>query len=204
MKVLFIEARKKFEDGKLTIKGKLPKEIHILYTIQYKDLAEKIKKKLKKTHKILAFEQILGCSKIKPLAPILIIGSGKFHALSMALDTKKETYIYQDGSIKKLSREEILKLKKREKGKISKFFASENIGLIVSTKPGQNKLDEAISLKRKLKDRFEEKNFYIFISESIDVNELENFSLPIYINLACPGLDFDSKKIINYKNLPFI
>ena len=97
MKLLFIEARKKvkLDEGEISKSEefkKLPENLHVLYTIQYKNLAEKIKEQLeKKDKKILEFQQVLGCSKIKPKAPLFLVGSGKFHALQLALSSKKET-----------------------------------------------------------------------------------------------------------------
>jgi len=194
MKVLFIEA-KKTSEKKLEI-GKNIDKIHILYTIQYKKLAEKIKKKLGK--KVLAFQQVLGCSKIKPKAPLLLIGSGKFHALQLALQTNKEIFIYNNGKFDKISEEEIKKQKMIEKGKFSKFLDSDNIGLLVSLKPGQNKLRQAFSIKKKLEKKYLNKKFYIFISDNINVQELENFPC-FFINFACPGISLDAKNIINYE-----
>jgi diphthamide biosynthesis enzyme Dph1/Dph2-like protein len=201
MEVLFIEAKKKFKE-KIEINEKLPKKLHILYTIQYKNLAEKIKKELERRgHKILGFEQILGCSEIKPLAPLLLISSGKFHAISLAASTNKEIFIYDKDRIRKISKQDIRKLKAILKGKISKFLASENIGLLISKKSGQDRLSEAREIMKKLEKKFKEKNFYLFISNTIDGRELENFSIDFWINLACPGIEFDSSRIINYKRV---
>lgn len=202
MKVLFIEAGKKYPGKVKNIKEKLPREIHILYTIQYKILAEKIKKQLGREHKILGFNQVLGCSKINLKAIPLLIGSGKFHASQLiSLNKKiKEIFIYEEGAIKKLGKQEIEQIKAKEKGKMIKFLSSEKIGLLVSKKPGQN-MREAEKIKRKLEDKYRDKKFYIFISDSIDTRELENFSIDFWLNLACPGISLDSSKILNYEEV---
>lgn len=201
MKILFIEARKKI--GKIKIDIKLPKKIHIFYTIQYKSLAEKVKKYLEKEgHEILGFNQLLGCSKIKIKASPLLVSTGEFHALNL-LDNKeiKEIFIYEEGKIKILGKKEILKLKSKTKAMIAGFLASETIGLLLSKKPGQNKLIEIESILKKLKNKFPEKKFYVFVSDIIDLKELENFPVDFWINLACPGIEFDSNKIINYEKI---
>jgi diphthamide biosynthesis enzyme Dph1/Dph2-like protein len=202
MKVLFIEARKNFK-GKIGEAFKelesLPGEIHLLYTIQYKELAEKIKKYLEnKKHKIVAFQQVLGCSKIKPKAPILLIGSGKFHALQISLQAGKKIFLYNNGRIENLKDEEIREYKSKEKGKLIKFLSSDKIGLLLSLKPGQNRLKESLQIKKKLKKKYPDKKLYIFITNDINIKELENFPC-FFINLACPGINLDSSNIINYK-----
>ena len=193
IKVLFIEARKKPERTRLKLN--LPKQIHILYTVQYKEQAEKIKKQLEKKHKILGFTQVLGCSKLKPKDSPLLIGSGTFHAKQLALSTNKEIFVLEQGNLSKISKKEIFKLKQVEKGKISKFLASDNIGVLFSKKPGQK---QAFNIVNKLKNRFREKNFYAFISDNISIEELENFPIDFWINTSCPGLELDSKQVINY------
>ena len=137
MKVLFVES-KKINFEKVKDIGKLPKRIHVLYIIQYKNLAKKIKNMLEENgHHIASFEQVLGCSKIKPKAEILLIGSGGFHASQIALQTSRDVFIYQNGRISKIKKEDIEKLKAKKKAKIAKFYSSNTIGLLVSSKPGQ-------------------------------------------------------------------
>lgn len=155
---------------------------------------------MKKTHKILGFDQILGCSEIKLKASPLLIGSGKFHALSL-IEQEKEIFICNQGKINKISKQEIENFKKRQKGKLSKFLISENIGLLFSNKPGQDRSKNAEKIKKELKEKYKEKNFYIFISNTLDLKELENFPVDFWINLACPGLEYDNNKITNYKKL---
>jgi len=207
MKALFINAERKVEKPKISeISKKLPKKLHILYTIQYKGITENIKQQLEKTGvKITAIEQILGCSKITPKAPILLISSGKFHLTQALSNIAKPTPIYyynaETGKTEKIGKEHIEDLKKKEKARLSKFYSSENIGMLISTKPGQNKLKQALQEKKNLKKKFKDKNFYIFMFETINLNELVNFPIDIWINFACPGLYFDSPKIINYKKL---
>ncbi len=206
MKVLFIKAEKKFNKIEIPKNlSNLPQKIHMLYTIQYKKLAEKLKKKIEKKNRVVGFQQILGCSKIKLKASPLLIGSGTFHALSLLNQNKelKEIFIY-DGKIRKINKKQIEKIKKKKKAKISRFLASENIGLLFSKKPGQNKLKEAAKIKTKLETKFKDKNFYIFIFDTLNIRELENFNIEFWINLACPGIQLDSNNILNYeKNLRF-
>ena len=201
MKLLFIESRKKIskeEERNLTNNiAEIRKlgNIHILYSIQYKKIAELIRKQL--GSRVIAFQQVLGCSIIKPKANLLLIGSGRFHALQIAMQTGKEVYVYNN-SISKISKEEIKDERKKRNGKLLKFYFSDNIGIIVSVKPGQNNMHQAIKLKKKFKN----KNFYFFLADNINIQELENFPC-FFINTACPGISLDSDKLINYENALF-
>jgi 2-(3-amino-3-carboxypropyl)histidine synthase len=203
MKTLFIPAKVKFELDESKVKDvskKLPKNLVIAYSIQFKENAEKIKDILSKKHNIVSFIQVLGCSKpkfSKPVQAILLIGSGKFHAVSLAYEAKKPVFILEKDSLTKVSKEEIGKFERKKKASYVNYLNSKNTGILVSTKPGQENLKKALELSKKIKD----KETYIFLSNNIDAGEFENFGLDSYINTSCPRLDMDSIKIINMESL---
>lgn len=200
MKVLFIEARKKFKNINLASLNALPRKIHIIYTIQYKELAEKIREELaRRNFKVLGFEQVLGCSRIKPKADLLLIGSGKFHASQIAFSTKKEVFIYEENILRKITEEEIKTREKSIKAKLSKFYSSKNIGIFASLKQGQK--SDLIKIKSLMQKKFPEKKFYLFIADNFNSAEAENFPIDIWINTACPGIEQDSEKILNYERI---
>jgi len=199
MKTLFIPTKIKSEVNKskiLEISKKLPKNLAIVYSIQYKDIADEIKKILSKKHKITQFIQILGCSKPKfpkETKSILLISSGRFHAISLASKNKIPVYILESNKLKKISKEQIDSMKRKNKASYVKFLNAQKIGILISTKPGQENFKKAIILKNKLKN----KDSYLFISNEINSREFENFpEIQSWINTACPRLDFDSS-IIN-------
>jgi 2-(3-amino-3-carboxypropyl)histidine synthase len=198
MKTLFIPAKIKSKVNESKIKSlsrKLPKNIAMAYSIQYQEIASEIKKILSKTNKVTEIIQILGCSKPnfpKNTQAILLIGSGRFHALSLASKTKLPIYILERDNLSEISETDIESFKKRKKASYLKFLNAEQVGILVSTKPGQENLKKAINLKKKLKD----KKSYLFISNNINSEEFENFGLESWINTACPRLDMDSH-IIN-------
>lgn len=199
MKTLYIEAQKdiKLDNSKLQELEKiLPPTLYIVYSIQYAGLAKQLKSKLNK--KITGFTQILGCSKIETKDTILLLGEARFHAINLAQVSGKSVFIFNNHTIDKITREEISIYEKKQQGKISKFLISDKIGILVTTKPGQCKLNEAIKLKEKLKNK---KKSYLFLADNINLNELENFSLPIYINTACPRLEEDSNLILSINTL---
>lgn len=199
MKTLFIPAKAKLKIDKSKIissSKKLPEKIAIVYSIQYIDSALEIKNILSKNHEIVLFVQVLGCTIpkfSKNTKGILLVGSGKFHAISLAHETKLPIYIVEDNSINQISKEEIEIFKKRKKASYLKYLNTEEVGILVSTKPGQENLKKAVKFKKKQKN----KKSYLFISDTINTNEFENFGLTSWINTACPRLDMNGEGIVN-------
>ena len=203
MKIMYIES--KLKNLKLDLSNseinKLPKKLILVYTIQYKEVAESVKKQLEKNKiKISQFQQVLGCSKLnnKLNLPILIIGTGQFHSLN--LYTQTSSIFTLDGSkIHQIPAEEIERIKQKKKASLAKFLNAENIGILVSTKPGQENLEKAIKLKKSLEKN--KKQVYIFISDNIDITQFENFNIDSWVNTACEGLSMDNSDVINYSEV---
>lgn len=208
MKTLFIEAQKKsFKDEDIDSLNfnPLPNKIILAYSIQYKPLALKIKKKLEQSgRKILGFKQVLGCTELNSNSPVLLVGSGKFHVLNLLL--QGNTVFYLEGNrIRKIGNQdkEILKIKAKRKAALLKFLSADKLGILVSCKPGQEQLSSALKLKKKLEKK--NKEVFIFITDTVNLNELENFNIPFWVNTACPGLEYDflssNLNIINIRDL---
>lgn len=198
---MFIEAKYK---GKIKISKKdivkLPKKIGIMSTVQFVDNLEDIKKQLigKKIFtgrgKQKYDSQILGCDtssalKIKEkVDAYLYVGSGEFHPIAIGL-LGKDVYILNPfkGNITKLDSKKIENYKQRKKGALLKFLNSKTIGILISNKYGQ-KFGNMENLIKKYKD----KKFYEFVSDTLDLRELENFPfIDSWVNTACPRLDED-------------
>lgn len=197
MKTLFIEARRKLNAINLNHinLNALPNKIMLAYSIQYKNLAEKLKRKLGK--KVAGFKQVLGCTRLRRRYPILLIGSGKFHAIQLALQNNI-IYILEGNKISKLGKKEIEKIKAKRKAARSKFLAADKIGILVSSKPGQKNLKPAINLRKKLEKQ--DKEVTLFLADNINLEELENYNIESWVNTACPALTFDSR-IVNIDEL---
>ena len=73
-----------------------------------------------------------------------------------------------------------------------KFLNADKHGILVSTKPGQENLKQALGIKKELK-----KKSYLFLANNIDTNEFENFGLDSWINTACRRMDMNDSRIIN-------
>lgn len=199
MKTIFIPVSSKLNEipeNFLKFFNGLPDKIAIFYSIQFKDLAQEIFSKFKKDKTITLFSQVLGCSKpriSKETKAILLIGNGRFHAISLAYESNLPLYLYDNGKFAKITDEEIDKLVSMEKAAILNYLSSEKVGILVSTKPGQERLKKALEFKDFLKN----KKGYIFLSNEINPSEFENFFLKSYVNTACPRMDLVSPRIIN-------
>jgi len=207
MRGMFIEAKSTLDVRSAVEKAikLLPRKVGIVTTAQHKHKLKEIKKILEE-HKIKAEigGQVLGCdasaAKRLKVDVILYVGSGRFHPIEVALETDKKVVMANPftNEAKVLEKNEIEKLKKQQKGALLKFLSSDNIGIIVSTKPGQEKLKKAFDLKKKIKD----KNCYVFIADTIDPAEFENFPfIECWVNTACPRFADEKKGVINYETV---
>lgn len=198
MKTLFIGAKSKQSIDEVLKKVNLPGKVGLITTIQFLDQVKQIKNK-----NYIFAGQVLGCRadnaiKIqKKVDSYLYIGSGKFHPIWVTLKTKKPVYIANPNTneFSKLEENEIIDYEKKLKGKINKFYYAKSYGILVSVKPGQYNLKKALELKNKLK------NSYIFMFNTLNELEFENFNkIDIWINTACPRIE--GKNIINLEDLP--
>lgn len=215
MKTLFIEAK---YSGKINLNkipiNKLPNKIGLVSSVQFVDYLQKIKNHLKKNKKKIFLEkgkqkykgQILGCDitsaeKIKKkIDSFLYIGDGRFHPLGVALKTNKKVYTFNPiGNVfSEINEKEIQKIKKNKKIKLIKFLSSDTVGILVSLKPKQFNLKKALEVKK----RFKDKNFNIFLFDTLNINDLENFPfIQSWINTACPRISDEKTNIINVEDL---
>ena len=214
MRSLFIEAKYtgKIDLDKIPVK-KLPKNIGLAASVQFVDTLDEIKQYLEKNDVKVHLSkgkqkypgQVLGCEQSAVLSvdkrsdAFLYIGDGRFHPLGIALKTGKDVYSYNPLTklFSVIKKEETEKIKKQKKGSLIKFYSADHVGLLVSTKPGQENLKAALKIKKK----YPEKEFYIFLFDTLNPNDMENFPfVQAWVNTACPRIS-DEKKIVNYDEL---
>jgi len=203
MKIVFIPARIRkepnyFEMDEL-INKKIPeKKIALCYSNQFVEVAKRIEKIIDK--KVIQKIQILGCSNPKfpkDVDAVLVIGQGKFHPVSLAYESELPTYVLEGEKIKKIKKEEIKKMKDKEKGMYLKYLNSEKVGILITSKPRQQRIKEALEYIKNLK----EKKGYLFLTNDIDPREFENFQIDCWINTACPRIDLTDGAILNLEKL---
>jgi len=208
MKTLFIEAKysKPIKLSKEII-GKLPKKIGLVSSIQFIDSLPIIKKQLGKENiKAIIAGQILGCNvktaeKVKnKVDAFLYIGDGQFHPLGIATKTKKQVFTLSpfNNKFKKIQKQDTENYEKRKKAAYIKFLHADTVGILVSTKPGQY---YNIDKLKQLENKYKQKKFYTFISDTIDYKQFDNFPfIQAWINTACPRIEEDIS-ILNIEDL---
>ena len=189
MKTIFIDVKDEKD-----IDAKLPNgRVGLIASAQYLDQLKTLKIK-----NSVYGGLVLGCNadnaiKIKNNVDyFLFLGEGRFHAMNVAIKTGKEVYI---ASGDKITKEEIERYNKETNGKVLKYLNAKKKGILVSTKPGQYNLKEALKLRNDIKDS------YLFIDNTFNLSGLEDFSdIDMWINTAC--LRIEGKNIINMEDLP--
>ncbi len=219
MKTLFIEAKSdvQVELYDTAIK-ELPEKIALVTTIQFIDSLPKLKTQLEQAGKKVILVkgkrakhegQMLGCDIISGIKAdvdaFLYIGDGLFHPKALLIKNEKPVFTFNpfNKSFKKLDQAEIEAILKKQKGALLKYHSSKEIGILVTTKPGQQQLKKALDLKNKVKD----KNFYIFLCDTLDFNDLENFPfIECWVNTMCPRIGYDDtirlrKPVVNIEEI---
>lgn len=204
MKVLFVDARASFDISEL--KDKILKKFKkgkfgLVSNIQFLLQLEEIKTILPDS---VVAGQVVGCNvlntiKIKEKVDAFIyIGSAYFYPIEIAAKTKMSVYVANPltNEISLVSKKEVEEYEKKKKGKILKFLSVKKIGILVSTKPGQENMKLALMIKEKLN-----KESVIGISNTLNPDNLENFSdVEYWINTACSRIEHP--KIINFEDIP--
>ncbi|MFA6889166.1 MAG: diphthamide synthesis protein [Candidatus Woesearchaeota archaeon] len=209
MKTLFLEARVKI-NIQLTAEQikQLPKDIALFTTVQFIDSLNAIKHQLeaagiavtipKAKHTRYA-GQILGCEFIASDAKaFLYVGDGIFHPQAIAVKNNKPIYCYNPYTKQMIlfDRKDIDTIVKKHKIAIIKFLEADTIGIIVSAKPGQQWLKRAVEFKKKCNAK--EKKTYIFMANTIDFVQLNNFPfVQCWVNSACPRIGLDDKNKVD-------
>ncbi len=192
----------------------LPENIGVITTTQYAEAIEPIIKKLENAGKKVFTSkgkqplkaQILGCDASAAFGiadnvdAFLYIGTGEFHPLRVYMETKKKVFVLDPykGVISELDYGKANNIEKQKKVALHKFLMADNVGVIVTLKPGQFNLKQAMELKEMYKD----KNFYIFISDTIDYRQMDNFNfVQAWINTACPRIE-DDISVLNIWDVP--
>lgn len=232
IKIIYVPARYQgkieLSDELIThLKNHKVKTLALFASVQFLKLSEVIKQlknvgikvNITKADRTSEKIQILGCDVyessfkqtiIKNSDEILYIGDGLFHPKALLYsqiysDSIKPIIIYNTASkqIHILTKENISAEIRRLEANIRKFIMAQNIGILVTIKPGQSYFGNARALKQKLEKQG--KKAFIFISDAIILSELENFPfVNAWVNTACPRIGFDdlgttNQTIINIK-----
>lgn len=183
--------------------------VAIVSTIQHLHKLEEAKAFLRKNSiKAEIAGQVLGCRVPKipdNVDQILYIGSGRFHPVGIFLKTGKEVIAANPltGSVVKITQKDVEAIEKRKKGALAKFFSSEKIGILITTKSGQANVQGGKKRIEEIMKKYKDKRFYMFAFDTLQKNELENFNfIECWVNTACPRLFEDFERgMINIEDI---
>ncbi|MEM3769949.1 MAG: diphthamide biosynthesis enzyme Dph2 [Candidatus Bathyarchaeia archaeon] len=142
--------------------------------------------------------QVVGCdhSNAKSMAEdvegFLFIGGGRFHALGLALATSKPTVVADPYEKRAYSiDEEAQKIQKQRWASIQEAQKAKTFAVLVGLKPGQKRLEEALTVKEKLEKAG--KDAYLFAIREITPEMVMNFqTVDAYVNTTCPRVSLDA------------
>ena len=219
MKHLFIETK---YAGNLRISesiiSQLPRKIVLAMPVQFLNFQNQIKEQLEKAGKeIILFKsqhgkysgQVLGCDIFKfkqEFDAFFYVGDGRFHPTALLYENKKEVYCYNpfNNGLEILKPSDFERINKKRQGQLAKFLISKKIGILVTTKSGQNKTKLAENLRIKLEEKG--KDAFVFLADEINLSQLENFNfIESWINTACPRIvqDFSCLNLEDLSKIHF-
>lgn len=172
---------------------------------------------LEKSKRAKVCGQLLGCDSycddVKgslQCEAILYIGDGSFHPdalLFSQIYNKQKVPVYRwnpkEQSLTSWTEDRIQDKVKKIKANLLRFTMSTTVGILVTTKHGQERLNDAIKLKEKLEK--EEKEVFLFIDDTFNFQKAEDFNfIEAWVNTACPRIAQEdapniTKPIINIK-----
>ena len=185
---------------------KLPREVIFFTTVQYLDSLEPMRKQLSDSNievKLIQprhtrYEgQILGCSTrtIKGFeGDFVFIGDGVFHPKALLLHNKGRVFAYDPKTDiqSQFTHEDSEVLRKKVKGAYAKFLMSPEVGILITTKPGQYK--ERIA--DKLVEKYPDKMFYFFIDNTHNFAGLKDFPfVDCFVNTMCERIGYDDMDV---------
>jgi 2-(3-amino-3-carboxypropyl)histidine synthase len=142
--------------------------------------------------------QVTGCnySNVKSIAneveAFLFMGGGLFHALGIALNTSKPTFIADPYDKRAFNVDsEAQKILKQRWACVQEAQNAKSFGIIVGLKLGQKHLDEALKVKAAAEKH--EKSAFLMVGREITPETLLEFpTLDAYVNTACPRISLEA------------
>ncbi|MBC8462946.1 diphthamide biosynthesis enzyme Dph2 [Candidatus Bathyarchaeota archaeon] len=210
--ILYIHASIDVDVG-LLVEASLPelegyKRIGLATTVQHIHQMDEIKEKLMEkgvdgligdgTGVTPLDGQILGCSYGTVIAvkgevdAYLYVGGGKFHPMGIVMSTSKPVIIANpyNGEVSRITEDDLMDIAKRRMAAITVSKEATVFGILVSSKPGQNRLEKAEELAGKL--TVAGKIPVIIYLDEIRPEHVNNYIEPeVLVNTACPRIAID-------------
>jgi 2-(3-amino-3-carboxypropyl)histidine synthase len=134
--------------------------------------------------------QVLGCSfhaaRVPGADTVLFVGTGVFHAIGCAIATRRRVVALDPltGIAQEVNGDTLLR---RRFAVIEKARTAQDVGIIISTKSGQQRMALAHHL-RSLSPRAT-----LVTMREVSPDELLNLGFDCYVNTACPRLAYDDQ-----------
>lgn len=142
--------------------------------------------------------QILGCSYGTVIAvkeevdAYLYVGGGKFHPTGIVMSTGKPVILANpyNGTVSQITEEDLMDVAKRRMAAITYAKGATVFGLLVSSKPGQSKLELAEGYVRRLNEAG--KTAIVIYMDEVRPEHVNNYTEPeVLVNTACPRIAID-------------
>ncbi|MDW7732310.1 MAG: diphthamide biosynthesis enzyme Dph2 [Methanolobus sp.] len=136
--------------------------------------------------------QVLGCNfsaaRSEECDEYLYIGSGEFHPLGVSLSTGKRVLV-ADPFVNEVREVDSSRILRQRSAVIAKSLDAGVFGIVVSSKPGQERMELAEGLKALAIKH--EKQAHIFSMDLVTPDQLLQFRVDAFVNTACPRLAID-------------
>ncbi len=206
--VLFVELRLDYDITSLLqpILDRLAHRVGLVTTVQHVHHLKSLKKWLERNDRVVLIGQgdrrvkhvgqVLGCnvtaaSSIKDdVDQFLYLGSGDFHPLAVSLATGKPVIVL-DPLMQEVRDVEHLKEKilRQRHGAISLATEAKSFGIIISSKPGQQREALAEKLKRLVIGKGMRAS--LIVMDNVTPDQLLAFQFDAFVSTACPRLAID-------------
>ncbi|UCF08211.1 MAG: diphthamide biosynthesis enzyme Dph2 [Thermoplasmata archaeon] len=180
--------------------------VGLVTTVQHINQLPKVKELLEKegfkvvigkgANRTIHNGQVLGCSLSSATSIsgevdcFLFIGSGNFHPIGVAMATQKPVVIADPYANEVREVEELKnRLLRQRHGAITRAGEAVHVGILVSGKPGQQRLKLAANIKS-LAEKYGKKAYVLLLNE-IHPDKLSTFKMDAYISTACPRIAMD-------------
>lgn len=181
-------------------------KIGLVTTIQHVQTLDEARESLTRSGKTVAIGdtrrlsypgQIIGCdysnaiSIAKNVQAFLVIAGGRFHALGVAVSTSRSTVAADpfDGTASSVDRE-AERIFKQRWASIEQAKKAKNFAVLVGTKPGQKRLEEALEIMKKLEA--DGRTTSLLAAREITPETLMEFpTVEAFVNTACPRISLD-------------
>jgi len=203
MEILHLHAKQNVEVSiPDDVVAKLPEKVCVVTTIQYLHQIDKVVEQVKG----VKGGQVLGCRTDVANAfkdkvdAFLYVGSGTFHPIGVYMNVEKPVYCFnpETKEFKLLEEDVIKRFKIKRKVALSKYYAADVVGILVSSKNGQSFMSKAIKLINSTSD----KKFYVFAYDTLDMHYLRDFPfIQSWVNTACPRIADEKEHLVNIDEL---